>query len=171
MREQPLPSPDEFACCLRCDSPHATSALGERAATILRGGETVLLWGPLGAGKTLFAKGLCRGLGVTDEIVSPTFTLACRYEGRLVVHHLDFFRLDSEADLAEVGIDGVIEEVEGGNAVMVVEWPLLLLPLLPRRVELLAMPGPGEQERLWRARGQPALPEPWRRLFAGGVPC
>lgn len=171
MREQPIPPPDAFACRLVSLAPAATFALGERAASLLHGGESLLLWGLLGAGKTLFVQGLCRGLGVADEVVSPTFNLACRYAGRLVVHHLDFYRLDQGADLADVGVDGVLEEVDAGGAVLVAEWPLPVVPLVPRRVELLATPGPGAQERIWHARGYPSLPAPWRALFAEGARC
>lgn len=171
MREQPIPPRDGFSCRARATSPAATFALGERAAGLLAGGETLLLWGPLGAGKTLFAQGLCRGLGVTDEVVSPTFNLACRYAGRLVVHHLDFYRLEPDADLADVGVDGILEEVDGGGAVLVVEWPLPLLPHLRARLEFLALPGDDAQERVWHARGVPDLPPAWRALFAQEGTC
>lgn len=171
MREQPIPDAAGFPLRRLAASPAATAALGAAAAGLLRGGEAVLLWGPLGAGKTLFVQGLCGALGVREEVVSPTFTLANRYAGRLVVHHLDCYRLDPGADLADVGVDGVLEELAEGGAVLLAEWPLPLLPLLAHRLELLALPGEGAEDRWWHLRGLPAPDGRWRALFAGEGPC
>lgn len=171
MPGQPLPDATGFPCRRLTRSPAETAALGERAAALLRGGETLLLWGPLGAGKTLFAQGLCRGLGIADDVLSPTFTLAARYAGRLVLHHLDFYRLEPGADLADVGVEGILEEVEAGGAVLVAEWPQPLLPLVDARLELLALPGAGASERWWHLRGAPVAPPAWRELFPERTPC
>lgn len=168
---QLIPDPAGFAALGVSASPARTAELGGRVAGLLRGGDALLLWGPLGAGKTLFTQGLCRGLGVTDEVVSPTYNLACRYAGRLTVHHLDFYRVGLDADLADIGVDGILEDLEAGQAVLVAEWPLPLLPLLPRRLELLVLPGAGPADRLWFARGAPALPPAWRTLLAAAPSC
>src|SRR3989442_12762067 len=95
-----------------------TRGLGERLARRLRGGEVVLLCGALGAGKTQFAKGVGRGLGVRGEVVSPTFTLAVHYEGRMPLVHYDLYRLRHEAELAEIGF----LESDDPRAVTLVEW-------------------------------------------------
>ncbi|MHB8078969.1 MAG: tRNA (adenosine(37)-N6)-threonylcarbamoyltransferase complex ATPase subunit type 1 TsaE [Candidatus Krumholzibacteriia bacterium] len=168
---QPIPDPAGFTALGATASPARTAEFGGRAAGLLRGGDALLLWGPLGAGKTLFTQGLCRGLGVTDEVVSPTYNLACRYAGRLTVHHLDFYRVGPDADLADIGVDGILEELDAGNAVLVAEWPLPLLPLVPRRLELLVLPGAGPDDRRWFARGAPRLPDAWRTLLAAAPPC
>jgi tRNA threonylcarbamoyladenosine biosynthesis protein TsaE len=95
-----------------------TRALGERFGARLQGGEIVLLCGDLGAGKTQFAKGVGRGLGVPGEIVSPTFTLAVHYAGRLPLVHYDLYRVQREAELAEIGF----LEADDPRTVTLVEW-------------------------------------------------
>lgn len=164
--EHPLPSAGDFPLARAADGPDATLALAGRAADLLVGGETILLWGPLGVGKTLFVQGLCRGLGVDDpEVVSPTFTLVNTYRGRFVVHHLDLYRLTREDDLHDIGLEALLEEVESGAAVMVVEWPHPVVPWLGDRLELLAEHGDADDARLWRLRGVPEVPDPWRALW------
>lgn len=96
-----------------------TASLGEALAAQLRGGEAVLLQGELGAGKTAFVRGLARGLGVdVSEVVSPTFVLLTRYDGRLQLHHADLYRLAGGGDDRELGLD----ELPGEDGVLAVEW-------------------------------------------------
>ncbi len=96
----------------------ATVRLGERLGEALRGGVTVALVGPLGAGKTTFAQGVCRGLGVRDAVTSPTFVLEERYSGRLPVIHADLYRLEYESEVEELGLYDRL----GGSTVVLVEW-------------------------------------------------
>jgi len=85
----------------------------------LRGGEVVLLTGELGAGKTVFVRGLAQGLGVDpDEVSSPTFVLLTSYPGRLTLHHADLYRLRGDGDEDELGLD----ELPGAGGVLAVEW-------------------------------------------------
>ena len=102
----------------RTESEKETRALGERFAATLAGGEIVLLCGDLGAGKTQFTKGVARGLGVAAEVLSPTFTLAARYEGRLPLVHYDLYRLREARELREIGW----LEADDPNEVAIVEW-------------------------------------------------
>jgi tRNA threonylcarbamoyladenosine biosynthesis protein TsaE len=95
-----------------------TRRLGERLAARLRGGEIVLLCGDLGVGKTQFAQGIGRGLEVDSTLVSPTFTLVVQYEGRLPLAHYDLYRVDSTAELDEIGF----LEADDPRTVAVVEW-------------------------------------------------
>jgi tRNA threonylcarbamoyladenosine biosynthesis protein TsaE len=168
-----VPDAATFPCGVETTGAEDTAALGERASALLRGGEVLLLHGGLGAGKTCFVQGLCRGLGVTAEVVSPTFTLVNTYEGRLRVHHLDFYRIESPADLPDIGVPDLLDEVEDGGAVVVAEWPgplTAVLGTLPR-LELLATAGSGPDLRRWQLRGQPEPAAPWRSLFSGGDPA
>ncbi len=164
--EHPLPDPSSFPLRRRSASPDETFAFGMEAASLLRGGETILLWGPLGAGKTLFVQGLSRGLEVDDpEVNSPTFTLVNTYVGRLTVHHLDLYRLTAEDDLHDIGVEAMLDDVDAGSAVLLVEWPDPLVPWLRDRLELLVTPGDGPDDREWRLLGRPDVPAPWRALM------
>ena len=96
-----------------------TEALGERLATRLTGGEVIAYTGDLGAGKTAFTRGLARGLGITDRVTSPTFTIVNEYEGgRLPLFHFDMYRLGSSDELYDIGWEDYL--ARGG--VCAVEW-------------------------------------------------
>lgn len=168
-----LPDADGFPAGLLARGPAATADLGARAGTLLKGGEILLLHGGLGAGKTCFVQGLCGALGIESEVVSPTFTLVNTYEGRLRVHHLDFYRIESPADLPDIGVPELLDEVADGLAVLAAEWPGPLLGALGTLpyLELLACPL-AANEREWRLRGRPAPEAAWRALFSrGGAGC
>ena len=161
-----IPAAEGFPWRSAVRGPQGTAKLGGRLAALLHGGEIVLLHGALGAGKTCFAQGLCRGLGVVGEVGSPTFTLINTYRGRLAVHHLDFYRVQAGADLQDIGVPEVLDQVERKVAVAVVEWPRVLLAELAGLpyTEWLACPGPGPDDRIWRLRGVPDLPDGWADL-------
>jgi tRNA threonylcarbamoyladenosine biosynthesis protein TsaE len=96
-----------------------TEALAAELATAFRGGEVVLLSGELGAGKTVFVRGLARGVGADpEEVASPTFVLLTRYRGRLTLHHADLYRLAGGGDERELGL----EELPGPRGVLAIEW-------------------------------------------------
>ena len=101
------------------NSAAETRALGERLALGLQPGDTVILEGELGAGKSELARGIARGLGVTETVTSPSFTILNVYEsGRCPLYHFDWYRLESEEELYELGMD----EYLGGDGIAVVEW-------------------------------------------------
>lgn len=100
------------------NSPKEMQELGTALAKTFVGGETVLLSGELGAGKTVFCKGLAKGLGVEDEVLSPTFTLLNEHNGKIKFNHIDAYRLSS-ADEAEAA--GLFEYING-DGVCAVEW-------------------------------------------------
>jgi len=105
--------------------PEQTEQIGEELAAGLRGGTTIGLVGPLGAGKTCFVRGLARGLGIPpEEIASPTFVYLVEYAGPTTLYHADLYRF---ADLAEESVEETLEgigllEAMGGNGVTAVEW-------------------------------------------------
>jgi tRNA threonylcarbamoyladenosine biosynthesis protein TsaE len=119
----------------RTSSPEETEAAGEELAASLRVGDLLLLAGELGAGKTTFVRGLARGLGSTAGVQSPTFQLVRVYPGRIQLAHVDLYRLESGADLTDLGLDDLLEA-----GVVAVEWGDRLRLDYPRtrRIEFLA---------------------------------
>src|SRR3954468_7353499 len=93
-------------------SQSETFALGERLGAELNGGEIILLNGPLGAGKTMMVKGIATALGLDqEEITSPSFTLVNPHHGRLLLYHIDLYRLDAGASAAHaVDLDEILTD-------------------------------------------------------------
>lgn len=115
------------------DSEGETIALGELLASQLGPGDVVALFGELGAGKTKFIQGVCRGLGVRRFVASPSFVLLNEYQGRVPVYHFDFYRMQRLEELLELGLD----EYFYGQGVCLVEWAERALQVLPEeRVEV-----------------------------------
>jgi len=104
---------------LTSGSTEETFALAKQIGEQLEGGEVFLLKGDLGAGKTVFAKGLAAGLGIDPaDVTSPTFTLINVHDGRLRLYHIDLYRLDVEA-YQGLGLEEIFDDE---NAVTVIEW-------------------------------------------------
>ncbi|HPY11342.1 MAG TPA: tRNA (adenosine(37)-N6)-threonylcarbamoyltransferase complex ATPase subunit type 1 TsaE [Sphaerochaeta sp.] len=112
-----------------------TTAYGERIAAHLKGGEVIALIGDLGAGKTTLAKGIARGLGVEDEVVSPSFTLIQQYEGRLALTHIDLYRLDGSEEFEMIGG----EEFLYTDGVTLIEWAEKIGDLLPKDLKKITI--------------------------------
>jgi tRNA threonylcarbamoyladenosine biosynthesis protein TsaE len=109
-------------------SREETLALGEKLAGFLAPGSVVALEGPLGAGKTCFAKGIARGLGIEEEITSPTYTIVSEYQGAFPFYHIDVYRLSGDGDFASLGG----EEFIYGKGISVVEWSDRIPSSIPR---------------------------------------
>src|SRR5512136_3369805 len=110
--------------------PRATRELGQTIGEWLKAGSVIALIGELGCGKTCFTKGLCAGLGITrKQVNSPTFAFVNEYQGRLLVLHLDLYRIDDVSAGLEVGIMDYLTRAEKGAAV--IEWADRVLPILP----------------------------------------
>jgi tRNA threonylcarbamoyladenosine biosynthesis protein TsaE len=123
-----------------------TQTAAEQFAKQLTGGDLVLLRGEMGVGKTVFTKGLCRALGVTDYVTSPTFTVVNEYQGTdFPVYHFDLYRIEDEDELLEIGF----EEYLQSGGVCVIEWPQNAKRSLPQhRYEVEIKRGDDADERL-----------------------
>jgi tRNA threonylcarbamoyladenosine biosynthesis protein TsaE len=98
-------------------APEATEAAAARLARHVRRGDLLLLEGEMGAGKTTFVRGLACGLGVSGDVMSPTFQLVRVYRGPLQLAHVDLYRLAGAAEVADLGLDELLDE-----GAVVVEW-------------------------------------------------
>ena len=120
---------------LTSGSPGQTRDLAAALAGAARAGDRIGLHGPLGVGKTQFAKGFAHGLGVRDVVMSPTFTLMAEYAGRLPLFHVDLFRLADDVAGEAYGA-GLLDERER-QGVTIIEWAERLGPALdPERLEV-----------------------------------
>ena len=124
-----------------------TFDLGEDLGRELSGGEIILLNGPLGAGKTMLVKGIASALGIDQEdVTSPSFTLVNPHPGRLLLYHIDLYRLDEGATAAHaVDLDEILTDE---NAVVIIEWAERLgrYPL-PEDVRRISISGDGDEPR------------------------
>lgn len=103
-------------------------AFSERLGSLLQPGDVLALEGDLGAGKTTFTKGLAKGLNITRNVNSPTFTIIKEYQGRLSLYHMDVYRVEDSFE--DLGFDEYFE----GNGVTVVEWAHLVKEQLPKEL-------------------------------------
>lgn len=129
---------------LRSRSVEDTRGIGEALAALLRAGDMVVLGGDLGTGKTALAQGIGRGLGIEEQVVSPSFVIVREYEGRLPMTHVDVYRLDRLQELHDLGFEEVVDDAR----VTVVEWGDRVMPLLSEgRLEISLRVGASSDER------------------------
>jgi tRNA threonylcarbamoyladenosine biosynthesis protein TsaE len=100
-------------------SPEETKNFGQKLSAHLKPGQVVCLFGNLGSGKTCLAQGICRGWGVQEPVVSPSFTLLNEYTAKHPIYHFDLYRLKSPAELLNIGY----EEYLYGEGLVLIEWP------------------------------------------------
>ena len=122
-----------------------TMALATALAPMLSSGDTVLLEGDLGVGKSVLARGIARGMGVTGPMPSPTFTLLIPYEGKKKLYHFDLYRLNDPDEFYAAGLDEFI----GGDGVALIEWPEMadIDPVPALHVTISRSAGGDENER------------------------
>jgi tRNA threonylcarbamoyladenosine biosynthesis protein TsaE len=158
------------AISLRAADVTTTKAIGRAVAMLVRPGDVLLLAGELGTGKTVFTQGLAEGLEVRDLVTSPTFTLVHSHDGRVPLFHLDVYRLDRVGELADLGVDELLD----AGGVVVVEWGDVVAAEMPAdRLEVRFAFGDGDDDRTieltptgtrwparWRTLGE--LTEAWR---------
>lgn len=118
-----------------------TYNLGFALARSAMPGQIYCLNGDLGTGKTVFSQGFGAGLGITEPIVSPTFTILKEYEeGRIPLYHFDVYRIGSEDEMEEIGYFDIID---GGYGVSLIEWSVLIKSILPKeRIEVTIRKNP-----------------------------
>ena len=117
---------------VKSSSAEETFAIGKRFASLLEKGSVVALKGPLGAGKTCFTKGLAEGLGIAEEVTSPTYTIVSEYEAvisgkKIPVYHIDAYRLRGNDDFSAIGG----EEIVYGEGISIIEWSDRISAFIP----------------------------------------
>ena len=110
-----------------CRTAQDMEELGRSIGETCAPGCVISLRGSLGAGKTVFAKGVARSLGIQEAIVSPTFTLVQEYEGSIPMYHMDLYRITSEEDFQMIGGEDLLYS----NGVCLIEWSEIINYLLP----------------------------------------
>ena len=112
---------------LSAPTPEDMRELANAIASLLSGGDVIVLTGDLGAGKTTFVQGAAKALGVTDKVASPSFTLVKRYRGSRPVNHVDVYRLDRIQEVIDLGFEDLLDP----DGVTFVEWGDVIEELLP----------------------------------------
>lgn len=127
------------------ESDSQTIKIAERFAQTLSPGTVVCLFGEMGVGKTVFTNGLCRALGVSDYVSSPTFTVVNEYDGDgFPIYHFDMYRIEDEDELLEIGF----EEYLTSGGICIIEWPENVINSLPqKRVDIEILRGDNFSER------------------------
>jgi tRNA threonylcarbamoyladenosine biosynthesis protein TsaE len=129
---------------LTSPSAEATQKLGERLGALARAGDLFFLEGDLGAGKTCFVQGLGRGLGIPEEVSSPTFILANEHRGgRLALYHLDVYRVRNADEAIGIGLDDYLS----GDGVCAIEWAEKIRAALPAEHLWITFRHAGENAR------------------------
>ncbi|MDO4478421.1 MAG: tRNA (adenosine(37)-N6)-threonylcarbamoyltransferase complex ATPase subunit type 1 TsaE [Lachnospiraceae bacterium] len=135
-------------------SSEETKAFGRKLAEAAKKGEVYALIGNLGAGKTVLAKGFAEGIGITEAVSSPTFTILQEYdEGRLPFYHFDVYRIDDPVEMDEIGFEDYLD----GDGVCLVEWADEVRELMPAdtiRIEIERAPELGDDIRIITVTGK-----------------
>tara|TARA_B110000495_G_scaffold193512_1_gene198743 strand:- start:19 stop:450 length:432 start_codon:yes stop_codon:yes gene_type:complete len=104
----------------RFDSPEKTQIFASELAKNVESGTVIALIGNLGAGKTTFAQGFAKGLGLNNHVISPTFKLVSEYIGNISLYHIDCYRLDTSFDFLNIGGEEYLNPIDG---ITLIEWP------------------------------------------------
>jgi tRNA threonylcarbamoyladenosine biosynthesis protein TsaE len=138
-------------------SEQETRVLGEKLGRLLKGGEVIELVGDVGAGKTTFVKGLARGLGIDEDVQSPSFTISRVYDARdnLQLAHYDFYRLSDAGIMA----DELAETTQDPESITVIEWADIVEGVLPEHRLRMTFISPSETTRKLNLDGPTELLE------------
>jgi tRNA threonylcarbamoyladenosine biosynthesis protein TsaE len=121
------------------DSVDKTMNIGKKIGSLANSGDIICLTGDLGSGKTHLTKGIAEGLGISDHITSPTFTIVNEYEGRIKLYHFDVYRVNDPDEISAIGFDEYIF----GEGVSVIEWSNYITELIPEEyisINIIKMP-------------------------------
>lgn len=132
-----------------CRTAQDMENLGREIGEKCKSGSVISLRGSLGAGKTVFAKGVARSLGIEEAIVSPTFTLVQEYDGRLPLYHMDLYRITSEDDFQMIGGEDMLYS----DGVCLIEWSEVIDSLLPKNTLFVTIIVNEDQSRSVILRG------------------
>jgi tRNA threonylcarbamoyladenosine biosynthesis protein TsaE len=131
-------------CAIVSTGSENTEKLGEQLGRALKGGETIELVSDLGGGKTTFVRGLARGIGSSDKVASPTFTISRLYKSdKLELHHFDFYRLPDAGLMAHE----LAEALHDPKVVLLVEWADVIRHVLPEKRLTIRFTNAGEDTR------------------------
>jgi tRNA threonylcarbamoyladenosine biosynthesis protein TsaE len=121
---------------IETNSPEETKELGRKIGQEAKPGDVYALLGDLGVGKTIFTKGVAEGLGITEPINSPTFTIVQEYEeGRMPFYHFDVYRIGDVEEMDEIGFDDYVY----GEGMCLIEWANLIEEILPDHVKTITI--------------------------------
>ncbi|MFA5780019.1 MAG: tRNA (adenosine(37)-N6)-threonylcarbamoyltransferase complex ATPase subunit type 1 TsaE [Elusimicrobiota bacterium] len=133
---------------LKSTSVEETEKTGKKIALTAKPFDVICLFGSLGAGKTVFVQGICKGLAVKDFVNSPSFKIVNEYRGKFPVYHIDLYRLNSAGEINDLGLDEYIY----GNGIAIIEWAEKLgkKNLPKKRIEIrIKIKSKNEREIKW----------------------
>ncbi|MGI6432320.1 MAG: tRNA (adenosine(37)-N6)-threonylcarbamoyltransferase complex ATPase subunit type 1 TsaE [Sphaerochaetaceae bacterium] len=126
-----------------------SALVGTQIAATLQSGAVVSLRGPLGSGKSVIARAIARALGITEPIVSPTFTLIQEYQGTLPLYHMDLYRLQGIDEFEGIGA----EELLDSDAIVLIEWSEIIDAILPKHTLFVSLEITGANQRIITVEG------------------
>lgn len=142
------------------NSPVETEAFAQRLGNVLSGGETIAYFGGLGMGKTRFTAGLAKGMGIYEDVSSPTFSLVHEYHGDKLLYHFDMYRITTFEDLCSTGFFDYLD----WGGVLAVEWSENIENALPteKLIKIEIMRGETDDQRILRMSGDSVYEDSWR---------
>lgn len=139
-------------------SPEETIEFGKKIGSLLKGGDIIAYKGDLGAGKTTFTRGVAIGMGLPDEVCSPTFALVNEYRGRdITLYHFDMYRISGAEALETTGFYDYMSE----DSVIAAEWSENIQDCLPENIITITITAKGENERSITVKGDERFDFAW----------
>lgn len=140
-------------------SPKETERFGELLGNVLSGGEVIAYFGGLGMGKTRFTAGLAKGMGITADVSSPTFSLVHEYGGKIPLCHFDMYRISTFEDLCSTGFFDYLDN----GSVLAIEWSENIENVLPedKLIKIEIIRGENDDSRILRMSGESVYENSW----------